>query len=90
MKWSWKLGKLAGIDVYLHATFILLLVWIALMHWMAGHNPETVLAGIVFMLALFGSVLLHESLLRSDNVAAFFMLNTALEQSRQLKQPQAA
>jgi hypothetical protein len=24
MKWSWKLGKFAGIDVYLHATFILL------------------------------------------------------------------
>jgi Zn-dependent protease len=60
MKWSWKLGKFAGIDVYLHTTFIFLLVWIALMHWMAGHNTETMLAGTVFMLALFGSVLLHE------------------------------
>jgi hypothetical protein len=56
----WKLGKFAGIDVYLHATFILLLVWIASMHWMAGHNLETMPAGIAFMLALFGSVLLHE------------------------------
>jgi Zn-dependent protease len=27
---------------------------------MAGHNMETMLTGIVFMLALFGSVLLHE------------------------------
>ena len=60
MKWSWKLGKFAGIDVYLHATFVVLLVWIASMHWMAGHNTETMLAGIVFILALFGSVLLHE------------------------------
>jgi Zn-dependent protease/CBS domain-containing protein len=60
MKWSWRVGKFAGIDVYLHATFILLLVWIALMHWMGGHNVETMLSGIAFMLALFGSVLLHE------------------------------
>ena len=29
-------------------------------------------------------------LLTSDNVAEFFMLHTALEQARQLKQPQAA
>jgi Zn-dependent protease len=60
MKWSWKLGKFAGIDVYLHATFILLLVWIALMHWMAAHSVEVMLSGIAFMLGLFGSVLLHE------------------------------
>ncbi len=60
MKWSWKLGKFAGIDVYAHATFIFLLVWIALMHWMGGHSADTMLSGIVFMLALFGSVLLHE------------------------------
>ena len=60
MKWSWKLGKFAGIDVYLHATFVLLLVWIGLIHWMTGHSLEAVLSGIEFMLALFGSVLLHE------------------------------
>ena len=60
MKWSWKLGKFAGIDVYLHATFILLLAWIALMYWMGGHDVETMLSGIAFMLALLGSVLLHE------------------------------
>jgi Zn-dependent protease/CBS domain-containing protein len=60
MKWSWKLGKFAGIDVYLHATFILLLAWIASMHWMAGHSMEVMLSGLAFMLALFGSVLLHE------------------------------
>ena len=45
MKWSWKLGKFAGIDVYLHATFILLLAWIASMHWMAGHSMEVMLSG---------------------------------------------
>jgi Zn-dependent protease len=60
MKWSWKLGKFAGINVYLHATFILLLAWITLMPWMAGHSIATMLSGLAFMLALFGSVLLHE------------------------------
>ena len=60
MKWSWKLGKFAGIEVYLHATFILFLAWIALSHWMAGHGLAGVLAGTAFMLALFASVLLHE------------------------------
>ena len=45
MKWSWRLGKFAGIDVYVHGTFILLLVWIAVMHWMAGHSVETMLSG---------------------------------------------
>jgi len=60
MKWSWKLGKFAGIDVYLHTTFILLLVWIVSMHWMAGHSVEVMFSGLAFMLGLFGSVLLHE------------------------------
>ena len=60
MKWSWRLGKFAGIDVYLHATFFLLLVWIASMHWMAGHSAEVMFSGLAFILGLFGSVLLHE------------------------------
>lgn len=60
MKWSWKLGKFAGIDVYLHTTFVLFLVWIAAMHWMRGHDLDAMLSGVAFMIALFGSVLLHE------------------------------
>lgn len=60
MKWSWKLGRFAGINVYLHATFILLLAWITVMQGMAGHSVATMLSGLAFMLALFGSVLLHE------------------------------
>ena len=30
MKWSWKLGRIAGIDIHVHATFLLLLAWVAL------------------------------------------------------------
>jgi Zn-dependent protease/CBS domain-containing protein len=60
VKWSWKLGRFAGIDVYLHTTFVLFLVWIAAMQWMSGHDFDSMLSGVAFMIALFGSVLLHE------------------------------
>jgi Zn-dependent protease/CBS domain-containing protein len=60
MKWSWKLGRFAGIDVYLHATFILFVAWIAAMHWMSGQGLDGMLTGTGFIIALFGSVLLHE------------------------------
>ena len=60
MKWSWKLGRLLGIDVYVHATFLLLIGWIVMTHWLQDHSVETTIAGVAFMLLLFGSVLLHE------------------------------
>jgi len=60
MKWSWKLGRFAGIDVYVHATFLLIIGWIALEHWTQGRSLVAVLSGIVFILTLFGCVLLHE------------------------------
>jgi hypothetical protein len=30
MKWSWKIGRIAGIDIQLHATFLLLIAWVAI------------------------------------------------------------
>ena len=38
MKWSWKIGEVSGIGVYVHATFLLLLGWVALSHWMEGRS----------------------------------------------------
>ncbi|MBI4526774.1 MAG: site-2 protease family protein [Deltaproteobacteria bacterium] len=60
MKWSWKLGEVAGIGVHIHATFLLLIAWAALVHWMEGRSLAVVLEGIGFILALFACVLLHE------------------------------
>lgn len=60
MKWSWKIGKLAGIDLRIHATFLLLLAWVGAAHWLRDRSLEAVLAGVGFILALFGCVLLHE------------------------------
>jgi Zn-dependent protease/predicted transcriptional regulator len=60
MKWSWKIGTFAGIAVYMHATFLLLLGWIALTHWMQYQSLIPTLTGAAFTLALFVCVVLHE------------------------------
>lgn len=60
MKWSWRLGRIAGIDVYMHATFLLLLAWVGMSHWLARHDVADVMRGVGFILALFGIVVLHE------------------------------
>jgi len=60
MKWSWKLLRLAGIDVYVHATFFILIAWIGLSYWKVEGSLAAVIAGVGFILALFGCVVLHE------------------------------
>ena len=53
MKWSWKLGEFAGIGVYMHATFVLLIGWVALSHWVRDHTLASSLAGVGFTMSLF-------------------------------------
>jgi Zn-dependent protease len=60
MKWQWKLGRFAGIDVYVHATFLLLIAWVGYSHWLENRNWGEVVSGILFILALFLCVVLHE------------------------------
>ena len=60
MKWSWKIGEFAGIGVYMHATFLLIIAWVVLIHWSEGHDLATIVSGVVFVLALFLCVVLHE------------------------------
>ena len=60
MKWQWKLGNFAGIDVYIHATFLLLIGWVGFSHWLEHQSWAQVLNGILFILALFVCVILHE------------------------------
>lgn len=44
----------------MHATFLLLLAWVALSHWMDRNTGIQVIEGVGFVLALFGCVVLHE------------------------------
>lgn len=60
MQWSWKLFQFRGISVYMHATFLILIVFIGLSHWTAGHSVGKTIEGVGFILSLFTCVLLHE------------------------------
>jgi Zn-dependent protease len=60
MKWSWRIGRVAGIDVYVHATFLLLLGWVAINTWLARGRVADVMYGLLFVSALFGIIVLHE------------------------------
>jgi Zn-dependent protease len=60
MKWSIKIGKLLGVDVYLHFTFFLLLIFLGLVYWRATQSFNAAIAGVAFIVALFGCVVLHE------------------------------
>jgi Zn-dependent protease/CBS domain-containing protein len=58
--WSLKLGTVAGIDIFVHATFFLIVAWVALSQWALDGTLAGVAGGVAFILALFGCVLLHE------------------------------
>ena len=60
MSWSWKLGRVAGIPIYVHWTFVILLASIVLGYWVESRNVLTALEGGGFILSLFGCVVLHE------------------------------
>ena len=60
MPWSWKLARIAGIDVNVHVTFFMVIAWIALSHWNESRNVAAVIEGVGFILALFACVVLHE------------------------------
>ena len=60
MGWSLKLGKVAGIRVQVHFTFLIFMAWIVLSGLIAGKSQQVVLANAAFMLGLFGCVVLHE------------------------------
>jgi len=60
MKWSWKIARIADIDVFVHATFFILIAWIGLSYWQAEGTLTAVASGIGFILTLFACVVAHE------------------------------
>jgi Zn-dependent protease/CBS domain-containing protein len=58
--WSWSLGHLFGIELRVHATFLVLLAWVALSHLMRGHDLAIAVGGIAYVVAVFAIVVLHE------------------------------
>ncbi len=60
MKWSWRIGRVAGIDLYMHVTFLLLVGWVAISYHGARRSVADALIGVAFILCLFAIVVLHE------------------------------
>ena len=60
MSWSWRIGRLAGIDVFVHFTFVLLLAYFAYEDYAANGDVGEAFRGVLFILALFGIVVMHE------------------------------
>lgn len=60
MKWSWRVGSIAGIALYIHATFLLLLAWVAIGEYQTSGSAGAALRGVLFVLAVFATVVLHE------------------------------
>ena len=58
MKWSFQIARIFGIPIRIHATFFLLLLFVAIVH--ANEGGPGIVRGLVFILAIFGCVLLHE------------------------------
>jgi len=60
MRWKVRLGRFAGIDVFIHFTFVLLLGWLGFIYWTRGDGLASMTEGILFILLLFACVVLHE------------------------------
>jgi len=60
VRWSIKLGRPFGIDIYIHATFVLLLAYLGVSTYLRDRSVAAAFEGVVFFVLLFGCVLLHE------------------------------
>lgn len=59
MRWSYRIARVAGIDVYVHATFLLLLAWVGFGEYRSG-GTEAAAGGVGFILLVFAIVVMHE------------------------------
>jgi Zn-dependent protease len=57
-RWVWKIGRIFGIDLYIHATFVLLLGWVAFSHVAGGVGA--IWRGLALVIAIFAIVVMHE------------------------------
>ena len=60
MGWSLTIGRIAGIRVELHFTFLLFIGWIAISRGLLTGQPGQAIIAVVTLLLVFACVLLHE------------------------------
>ncbi len=59
MSWSFLIGRVLGIEVRVHVTFLLLLAFFGFLYYNQG-GADAAIHGVIFILLLFACVLLHE------------------------------
>jgi stage IV sporulation protein FB len=59
MRWAYRIGRVAGTEIKVHVTFLLLLAWFAFQAY-STEGAAAALGRSVFILVLFGCVTLHE------------------------------
>ena len=90
MRGSWKIGSLAGVGIYLHWTFLLLLGWVLFSPLAAGQGLGVATLSVVLIISLFGCVVLHElgHVLGLEHIttsaADYDIMNTTLSTSTRL------
>ena len=60
MKWSWRIARIAGIDVHVHATFVLLIGFYGLWAYQRTRSTPATALAVASVLLLFVIVLMHE------------------------------
>lgn len=60
MRWSWRVGRIAGIGLCIHFTFPLLLFWAGFSQYVARRSWADAALGVGLVLVLFTIVVLHE------------------------------
>jgi len=60
MGWSFKVGRLAGIDIFVHFTFLILLGWIAFAGFVGTGSLAVAATSVLLVCTVFGIVVLHE------------------------------
>ena len=60
MRWSFRIGSIAGIRVEIHVTFLLFIGYVAVSQGLLTGNAADAIANVALLLSIFGCVLLHE------------------------------
>ena len=60
MKWAWKIASFEEIQIFVHATFVVIPALVLLETLAGGASLGVALSAVFFVLAVFGCVLLHE------------------------------
>src|SRR5215468_6859738 len=59
MSWSIPIVRIAGIQLRIHVTFLLLIAWLAFVYYSSGGSAAAA-GGVIVVLLLFLCVVLHE------------------------------